>query len=96
VAAGWSQQRLVPEPAHAAVWGGLHLFSAGLAIGAAALVARYLKDAAAWPLGGFLATALYLIVSAGQLAVADAARHASAQRQAGGGNHPGQARRLQR
>lgn len=89
VTAGWSQQRLVPEPEHAAVWGGLHLLSVGLAIGAAALVARYVTDTGAWPLGGFLATACYLIVSAGQLAIADVARRASAQRQALGEKHPG-------
>ena len=96
VAAGGSQQRLVPEPAHAAVWGGLHLFSAGLAIGAATLVAHYVTDAAAWPLGGFLATACYLTASASQLAVADAARRGGAQRQAGGEKHPGQAPRSPR
>ena len=46
VAVGGSRQRLVPEPAHAAVWGGLHLFSVGLAIGAATLVAHYVTNAA--------------------------------------------------
>jgi hypothetical protein len=48
------------------IWGGLHLFSVGLAIGAATLVAHLVTNPAAWPLAGFLATALYLIVSAGQ------------------------------
>jgi hypothetical protein len=87
-----SQQRLVLEPRHAAVWGGLHLFSVGLAIGAASLVAQFVTNPAAWPLGGFLATALYLIVSAGQLAFAHAARPDTAKRQAKDGNDARKAR----
>jgi hypothetical protein len=47
---------------------------------------------AAWPLAGFLATALYLIVSAGQLAFAHAARRGNAPGDAespdGGGQTP--------
>ena len=70
---GFSEQ-LVPEPARSVVWGGLHLFSVGLAIGAASLVAHLVHDDAAWPLGGFLATGLYLVGSATQLAVAHVAR----------------------
>jgi uncharacterized membrane protein YqgA involved in biofilm formation len=73
-AIGGSLERLVPEPAHAALWGGLHLFSVGLAIGAATLVTHLVTNLAAWPVGGFAATALYLTVSAGQLAFAHAAR----------------------
>lgn len=70
---GFSEQ-LVPEPARSAVWGGLQLFSVGLAIGAASLVAHAVHDDAAWSLGGFLATGLYLGASASQLAVAHAFR----------------------
>jgi hypothetical protein len=82
VAAGGTR-RLVSNPAHAAVWGGLHLFSVGPAIGAAWLDSQ-LTSLAAWPVGGFAVTAIYLILSAGQLAVAHAARPGSAQRQRGG------------
>jgi hypothetical protein len=78
--AGGFRERLVPAPAHAVVWGGLHLFSVGVAIGAASLAAHLVTGLAAWPLGGFCATALYLVVSAGQLAIADAARRVKAQR----------------
>lgn len=58
------------EPVQSVVWGGLHFFSVGLAIAAASLVAHFVHDDAAWPLGGFLATALYLLASALQLAIA--------------------------
>jgi hypothetical protein len=70
---GYSEQ-LVPEPSRALVWGDLHLFSVGLAIGAAELVARFVTNGAAWPLGGFLATALYLLASASELALAEIGR----------------------
>lgn len=66
---------LALHPARAVVWGGLHIFSVGLAIGAASLVAHTIRNVAAWPLGGFLATAIYLTGSALQLAFAHAARH---------------------
>jgi hypothetical protein len=84
VALRGSQERLVPEPATAAVWGGLHLFAVGLAIGAAAVIAHLVHNVAAWPLVGFFATALYLIVSSGQLAIAHAARPGNAQLKADG------------
>jgi hypothetical protein len=41
--------------------------------GAAWLIARFVTDLAAWPVGGFAATCVYLTVSAGQLAVAQEA-----------------------
>jgi hypothetical protein len=74
VAFGGFSDQLVPEPARSAVWGGLHVFSVGLAIGAASLVAHGVHDEAAWPIGGFLATGLYLSASASQLAVAHSLR----------------------
>ncbi len=70
---GFSEQ-LVPEPGRSAVFGGLHLFSVGLAIAAATLVAHFVQSIAAWPLGAFLVTALYLLASASQLAVAHVPR----------------------
>lgn len=85
--------RLLPEPAHAVIWGGLHLFSVGLAIGAATLVAHLVTNLAAWPLGGFLATALYLIVSAGQLAFAHTARRDKAHSDADSHNDAEEPRR---
>jgi hypothetical protein len=54
------------------LWGGFHLPSVGLAIGGAALVAALVHDALAWPLVGFLATSLYLVVIAAQFTIADA------------------------
>jgi hypothetical protein len=60
------------------VWGGLHFFSVGLAIAAAALVAELVSKPSAWPLGAFLATALSLLGSASQLAVANLVRRSGA------------------
>ncbi len=74
VAFGGLLEQLSPEPTRAVVWGGLHLFSVGLAIAAATLVAHLLTDPAAWPIGGFLATAIYLTASALQLTLAHATR----------------------
>jgi hypothetical protein len=51
-----------------ALWAGLHVLSTGAAIGGAALVAHLLEDPGAWPLGGFTATTVYLVVLAVQLA----------------------------
>ena len=73
LAFGGLSEHVVLEPTRAAVWGGLHFLSVGLAIGAASLVARWDASLAAWPLGGFLATALYLLASASELTVAQAA-----------------------
>lgn len=63
-----------PDSGHAVVWGGLHIFSVGFAIGAASLVANTIRSPFAWPLGSFLVTAVYLIGSALQLATAHATR----------------------
>jgi hypothetical protein len=53
-----------------ALWAGIHVIPIGLAIGAATLIAHLVENRAAWPLGGFAATTSYLIVLAGQLALA--------------------------
>jgi hypothetical protein len=54
------------------LWGGFHLVSVGLAIGAAALVTALVKDPVAWLIVGFVATLVYLAVIAGQFTLADA------------------------
>src|SRR5262249_14479999 len=56
VAFGDLRLRTVADPPHPHVWGGLHLLSIGLAIGAATLNARLIDNIGAWPVGGFLAT----------------------------------------
>jgi hypothetical protein len=61
-------EHLVPGPVRSAVWGGLHFVSVGLPIGVASAVADLVRDTAVWPIGGFLATAVYLLGSASQLA----------------------------
>ena len=53
------------------LWGGFHLVSVGLAIGGAALVTATVKDPVAWMIVGFVATFVYLVVIAGQFALAD-------------------------
>jgi hypothetical protein len=72
LAFGGFSEPLVPEPGRSAVFGVLQLFSVGLAIAAATLVAHFVESIAAWPLGAFAVTALYLLASASQLAVAHA------------------------
>jgi uncharacterized transporter YbjL len=54
------------------LWGGFHLVSVGLAIGAAAVVTALVKDPIDWLIVGFIATLVYLIVIAGQFRLADA------------------------
>jgi hypothetical protein len=70
IAFGGFSEQFAPAPGRSFVWGALHLFSVGLAIGAAATVAHFVQSAAAWPLGAFFVTTLYLVASASQLAVA--------------------------
>ena len=53
-----------------AIWAGFHVVGIGLAIGAATLVAHEVDSTAAWPLGGFAVTSIYLLVLAAQLALA--------------------------
>ena len=58
------------------IWGSFHFFSVGLAIGAATLVAYLVNNAypwpslIAWPLGGFLYTAAYLLLAGAESYVA--------------------------
>lgn len=54
------------------LWGGFHFVSVGLAIAGAALITGLVKNSVAWLLVGFAATSIYLIVIAGQFAIADA------------------------
>ena len=54
------------------LWGGFHLVSVGLAIGAAALVTASIKNPVAWMIVGFVATLVYLVVIAAQFTLADA------------------------
>lgn len=62
--------RTAPE-ATVRLWGGFHLPSVGLAIAGTSLVAALVHGVLAWPLVGFLATCIYLIVIAGQFTIAD-------------------------
>lgn len=53
-----------------AIWAGFHWVGIGMAIGASTLVAHFVHSTAAWPLGGFAVTAIYLCALAAQLALA--------------------------
>lgn len=50
--------------------GSLHFVSAGLGLGAAALVGAIVDGRLAWPIGGFSLTAAYFATAAAQLALA--------------------------
>ncbi len=52
------------------VWGSFHLLSVGFAIGAAALVGYLVEGFLAWPVGGFMYTAIYLLVAGFESALA--------------------------
>lgn len=52
------------------IWGSLRLFSVGLAIGVASLVAYYVEGRLAWPLGGFLYTTSYLLAAGAEATAA--------------------------
>ena len=53
------------------LWGGFHLVSVGLAIGATALVTELIKSPVVWFAVGFAATLVYLVVIAAQFTFAD-------------------------
>jgi hypothetical protein len=60
-----------PEEPTVRLWGGFHLPSVGLAIGGSSLVVALVDGVLAWPLVGFSATSIYLLVIAAQFTVAD-------------------------
>jgi hypothetical protein len=70
LAFGSLHQRVTGEATQPRVWVGLHVLPISLSIGAATLVAHLLESIAAWPLGGFAATVIYLAMLSGQLALA--------------------------
>ena len=73
LAYGRPSEILVPrEHSSVRLWGGFHLVSVGLAIGAAALVTALVKDPVDWLIVGFAATLVYLTVIAAQFTLADA------------------------
>ena len=60
----------VVDPRQPAIWAGFHVVGIALAIGAAALTVHLFDSTAAWPVGGFAVTAIYLLALAAQLALA--------------------------
>jgi hypothetical protein len=74
-AASLAAEPLEPSPGQQLATGTANLIAAAAAIGAAAAVAQLHGDAA-WPLASFCATALFLLLTAGFLALAEAGRPA--------------------
>ena len=66
-----------PRSPRVRLWGGFHLPSVGLAIAGAAVVSALVQSSLAWPLVGFVITAIYLSVIAAQFTIADSTRQAS-------------------
>lgn len=56
------------------LWGSFHLVSIGAAVGAAWLAAVYVPSFPGWPLGAFLATALYFSLVGTENTAADLAK----------------------
>lgn len=55
------------------LWGGFHLLSVGAAIGLSAAAASLVGSPTVWPLVGFIATTIYLIIVAAQFTIAEKA-----------------------
>ena len=77
VAFGSSRFRLSPGPSQPiAAWGNAHLLSAGGSVTAVWAIDNVLKgDLGGWPVAGFLATVLYLTLSAVQVTLAAEPEH---------------------
>ncbi len=60
-----------PEDVRVRLWGGFHVPSVGFAIGAVAIVTALVHDVLVWPLVGFAATSIYLLVIAAQFTIAE-------------------------
>jgi hypothetical protein len=61
-----------PGESSVRLWGGLHIPSVGLAIAGSSLVGSLFSGSVTWPLVGFFATAIYLLVIAAQFKLATA------------------------
>ena len=59
---GSLKRNLTREKGHEVLWGSGQIFSVGLSVGAAVLVGYYVEGFLAWPLTGFVVTALFLLV----------------------------------
>ncbi len=63
LAYGGLGRRAAPAPAAFSVWHGLHVVGVGAGIGLAVAAAAVVDGDGAWALGGFLATAVYLLAA---------------------------------
>ena len=52
------------------VWGSFHFLSVAVAIGGAWLVSYFVEGFLSWPLGGFVATSVYLLVAGAEATAA--------------------------
>jgi hypothetical protein len=67
---GHIRARMTVDPNPPAVWGGLHLISVAASILVVTAVAHEVVGIESWPLGGFAATLIYLMLLAAQLTIA--------------------------
>ncbi len=78
IAYGTLRVRLIrADPVTVAVWGNAHLLTAGIAVACVWASAELVGGTAAWPLNGFVATAVYLLLNSLQLTLAAAAEEAT-------------------
>lgn len=61
----------VPQQSPPAVLGSFHFVSVGFAIGVATLVAHTVQSFIVWPLASFSTTVIYMLVLAGEVALAN-------------------------
>ena len=61
-------------PNGGALWGAFHFLSVGLAVGAAWLISVLAPSFPGWPLGAFMATTAYLLVTGAENTVANRQR----------------------
>jgi uncharacterized YccA/Bax inhibitor family protein len=71
IAFGDLRERVATETSRPRLWSGLHVLSISAAIAAVTVIPHLLEGVAVWPLGGFVATAVYLVVLAAQVTVAN-------------------------
>lgn len=64
LAFGGFTRDLTPSPRKTALWTSFHVLPVALSIGAAALTAHFVETSWSWPIAGFLATTIYLLVYA--------------------------------
>jgi hypothetical protein len=69
IAYGGFRRRFTPQPRPGAIWSAFHIVSTGVAIGIVSLEADLLTGRAVWPVIGFSATLIYLVIVAAKMTI---------------------------